>query len=69
MVNSLLRNVSTKPGEWILQDEGPVDGAGKRLGGHTIGPAVVDWDRNGIPDLLVGPEDGFFYLKRNPRHR
>lgn len=71
LVNSqnvnFLRNVSAKPGEWVFEDKGPVDGDGKRLGGHTIGPAVVDWDRNGIPDLLVGPEDGFFYLKRNPR--
>ena len=28
---------------------------------------MVDWDKNGIPDLLVGAEDGYFYYKKNPR--
>jgi len=27
----------------------------------------VDWDQNGIPDLLIGGEDGVLYYKRNPR--
>jgi predicted neuraminidase len=32
-------------------------------------PLVVDWDRNGTPDLLVGAEDGFFYYLKNPNER
>jgi len=36
------------------------------LAGHTTSPTTVDWDRNGIPDLLVGAEDGFLYYMRNP---
>ncbi len=32
-----------------------------RLEGHTTSPTTVDWDRDGIRDLLVGAEDGFFY--------
>lgn len=68
LVNSVnvnfLRNVSTKPGEWVFSDEGPVDG--RKLAGHSTTPTIVDWDGNGIPDLLVGAEDGFFYYLENP---
>ncbi len=36
----------------------------QKLAGHTTSPTFVDWDRNGIPDLLLGAEDGhFYYLK------
>jgi len=37
------------------------------LGGHTSNPVTVDWNQNGIPDLLIGAEDGFLYYKPNPR--
>lgn len=65
LVNSIpninfLRNV----GNWIFEDRGPV--AQDILAGHTTSPTVVDWDRNGIPDLLVGAEDGHFYYLANP---
>ena len=30
---------------------------------------VLDVDKDGVPDLLIGAEDGFFYLHRNPRSR
>lgn len=36
------------------------------LAGHTTSPTTVDWDKNGIPDLLVGAEDGHFYYLKNP---
>lgn len=71
LVNSananFLRNVSTKPGEWLFEDMGPIDNEGKRLGGHSLGPAVVDWDGNGIPDFITGTEDGYFYFMPNSR--
>ncbi len=36
------------------------------LGGHSTSPTTVDWNKDGIPDLLIGAEDGFFYyLPRN----
>lgn len=36
----------------------------QKLAGHTTSPTFVDWDKNGIPDLLLGAEDGhFYYLK------
>lgn len=31
------------------------------LGGHSTSPTTVDWNKDGIPDLLIGAEDGFFY--------
>lgn len=33
-----------------------------RLEGHTTSPTTVDWNSDGIRDLLVGGEDGFLYL-------
>ncbi len=69
LVNSVninfYKNVSTKPGEWIFQDMGPVDG--KKLAGHSTSPTTADWDGDGVEELLVGAEDGFFYLLKNPR--
>ena len=36
-----------------------------RLAGHDTPPTVVDWNKDGIPELLVGAEDGhFYYLSR-----
>lgn len=68
IVNSVnanfLRNVSTKPGEWLFQDLGPVDPA--RLAGHNTAPTAVNWSHRAVPDLLIGAEDGCFYLLRNP---
>jgi len=32
-----------------------------QLQGHDTCPTTVDWNRDGIRDLLVGAEDGFFY--------
>lgn len=43
-----------------LQHKGPV--GTRKLAGHTSSPATMDLNRNGIPDLLVGAEDGHLYL-------
>ncbi len=32
-----------------------------RLGGHSTSPTTVDWDHDGIPEIIVGAEDGHFY--------
>ncbi len=58
------RNISDSSGEYKYKDMGLVDD--RRLAGHTTSPTVVDWDKNGIPDLLIGAEDGFFYYMPNP---
>ena len=68
MVNSrninFLRNVSVDNNAHVFSDQGMV--AGHILAGHTTSPTMVDWNKDGIPDLLVGAEDGFFYYMRNP---
>ena len=64
---SLLRNISTNQDEHVFCDQGMVDD--RILAGHTTSPTTVDWDKDGIPDLLVGAEDGFFYHMKNPHRR
>lgn len=59
-----LRNIGDD-GELRFKNMGPV--SKQALAGHTTSPTIVDWDQNGIPDLLIGAEDGFFYYLRNPR--
>ena len=71
MVNSqninFLRNVSADNNTHVFSDQGLV--AGRILAGHTTSPTIVDFNKDGIPDLLVGAEDGFFYYLKNPRSK
>lgn len=62
---SLLRQTEFKDGSWRFEDLGSMDN--RPISGHTTSPAVIDLDNNGIPDLLIGAEDGLFYYKKNPR--
>lgn len=69
MLNSVnvnfFRQVSQQPdGYIILEDMGAVHD--QILAGHTTSPTTVDWDKNGIPDLLIGAEDGRLYYMKNP---
>jgi len=59
------RNMGERDGKVMLQNMGPMDK--RKISGHTSSPTVVDWDDNGIPDLLVGSEDGHLYFAKNPR--
>ena len=60
------RNVETRAdGTVVLENQGLMSES--PLGGHSSSPTTVDWDANGIPDLLVGAEDGHLYYMRNPR--
>ncbi len=36
-----------------------------KLAGHTTSPTLVNWDKKGKPDLLLGAEDGYFYYWKN----
>ena len=58
------RNISEKRGEYIFSDQGKV--AKRILAGHTTSPTVVFWDKDAVPDLLVGAEDGYLYYLKNP---
>lgn len=69
LANSLnvhfLRNTGQDAdGNVTFHDEGQL--SPQALAGHTTSPTTVDWDNNGIPDLLVGAEDGFLYYLKNP---
>lgn len=72
LVNSLsinfFRNVGTDAdGHVIFEDMGPVNTM--ELAGHTTSPTTVDWDKNGIPDLLIGAEDGRMYFMESPHSK
>ncbi len=60
---ALFENVGTKNGLVNLKFRG--DLSEQKLAGHTTSPTIVDWDKNGIPDLLLGAENGFFYYLKN----
>ena len=60
-----LRNVETRDGKVVLDDQGQL--STRNISGHTSSPTTVDWNRDGVPDLLVGAEDGFLYYMTNPR--
>jgi hypothetical protein len=64
-VNLLRQVASNDQGETQFRDLGPLDTL--ILAGHDTAPAVVDWNRDGIPDLLVGAEDGHCYYMEHPR--
>jgi hypothetical protein len=61
---SWLRQKESHDGRWYFEDRGPVDS--RRLAGHSTCPTTVDFDNNGIPDILIGAEDGHLYYLRNP---
>lgn len=60
---NFLRNKGEKNGLVSLEDMGPLSKT--RLAGHSTSPTIVDWDKNGVPDLLIGAEDGHFYFLKN----
>ena len=62
---NLLRQVETRDGNWVMQDMGPLDQ--RKIEGHDTCPTTVDWNNDGVPDLLVGAEDGRFYYLKNSR--
>ena len=62
---ALFENTGTEKGKVNLRFKG--DLSQKKIAGHTTSPTPVDWDRNGVPDLLLGGEDGHFYYLKNNR--
>ena len=67
LVNSenvaLFVNEGEQDGRVVFRHAGDV--AARRLAGHTTSPTPVDWNNDGVPDLLVGAEDGHFYYLEN----
>jgi hypothetical protein len=62
---SILRNEGTANGITAFRDVGPV--ADRVLAGHSPRPTIVDWDKDGVPDLVVRAEDGRLDYRKNPR--
>ena len=60
---NLLLGQGYKNDLYFFCETGPVDTT--VLAGHSTNPTVVDWDKNKIPDLLIGAEDGYFYYLKN----
>tara|TARA_Y100001972_G_scaffold129276_1_gene195983 strand:- start:1723 stop:3681 length:1959 start_codon:yes stop_codon:yes gene_type:complete len=59
---SLFENVSQTNERVTFRSHGDI--SNHKLAGHTTSPTTVDWDKDGVPELLVGAEDGhFYYLK------
>jgi hypothetical protein len=54
-----MKNLGMQDGKMVLQYMGRV--ISRTLMGHTDGPVVSDFNRDGIPDLLVGTETGALY--------
>jgi hypothetical protein len=63
---NVLLNLGEENGVTTFRDLGPVDE--RILAGHDTSPTTVDWNGDGVSDLLIGAEDGhFYYLKREAR--
>lgn len=59
-----MKNMGREDGKMVLQYMGRI--ISKTLMGHTDGPVTSDFNRDGIPDLLVGTETGVFqYWERS----
>lgn len=58
-----LRQTDSRDGKWLFEDRGPL--AADNIEAHDVGPTTVDWDNDGVPDLLAGGEDGHFYFLKN----
>ncbi|TWU58161.1 exo-alpha-sialidase [Rubripirellula reticaptiva] len=53
------RNCEDRDGKIVMKRMGNL--ADRNVAGHTSSPATCDFDRDGIPDLLVGSENGRVY--------
>lgn len=56
-------NVREEDGNVYFMNKGEISDI--RLAGHDTSPTPVDWDHDSVFDILVGGEDGHFYLLKN----
>ncbi len=56
---ALFENIGERNGNAYFAFRG--DLSEYKLAGHTTSPTTVDWNRDGVPELLLGAEDGYIY--------
>jgi hypothetical protein len=56
---TFLKCLKSSPDRIEFQDISALDD--RQLAGHDTSPTTVDWNRDGVRELLVGAEDGFLY--------
>ena len=59
------RNLGEHNGKVVLLNTGMMDP--RKVSGHTSSPTTIDLNRDKIPELLVGAEDGRLYYRDAPR--
>ena len=59
----LVRQVAEKDGRYVFRYYKKV--GEEQLQGHTCCPTTVDFNADGIPDLVIAAEDGYFYYMPN----
>ena len=57
------RQIGMKDGNWLFAE--PMHLSEQQLSKHSTSPTTVDFDNDGIPEILLGCEDGFFYHLKN----
>jgi hypothetical protein len=60
-----LRQVGERDGKWLFKDMSLL--SERQISGHTTSPTVIDLNKDGVPELLVGAEDGRFYYMQRER--
>ncbi|QGJ71348.1 Repeat domain in Vibrio, Colwellia, Bradyrhizobium and Shewanella [Planctomycetales bacterium 10988] len=67
LVNSIniswMKGYPGENGSYTFEEQGPL--SDHVLAGHTTSPALWDWNQDGTVDLLIGAEDGRYYLLKN----
>jgi hypothetical protein len=54
----LMENIGQNS-QFIFRDRGSL--ASGKLAGHSTAPTTVDWNHDGVRELLIGAEDGYLY--------
>lgn len=57
------KNMGSRSGKVYFKQQGDISDIS--LAGHSTSPTIVDWNKDGKPDLLIGAEDGHLYYLEN----